>query len=1155
LTQAIAAIEGTSTGDTVIEWTETPGSVSLSGSSGQTSVRFAWTGLSGMSAAIRDGGQIFSRTTLGAGSTLNLAIPYRSYRRSMDIVLFDANGAVVKTLATWAVNRNYLESGYNSSYALPEFPRIEERTVPRGPSIPALRANVAATTDALIDAEALEAALSYTQGWLHGWMDELQGIETRAEALRAETGELEALVEAPITPSLAVASIDGLRVTFVAATPEDTASVRMRLPEDQARFGTVEDYYRSTFGSAAQAALFSATVGTLGGTRATPLTVTFDQRLPTGQYVWELPGGADTVTLWWHQPTKALLVNDGERWRPDAGSASTLAARAVQEAQVVQWQADVEGTLALQREILARGVSIDSPALRNIQGTQLLEKLGALPTNGLLPSEDFATLFFRAYPHLTDSAILRRAEESYGADPRNQLGWYEEKYRDNAREQLHIAERHRDTYWQLLTQVTDLAVTRALRLWQGTDPTEVTREIQTALDQWRNQHGEAIGAMTRIGYPAWPDATAVLAIGQRLLDREAALLLSNQNAAADQRAEDDVLRSQNLRLTADGQWVAISTNIQVVADAERPSRADRQIQAILRNSTDARILAWKEAVGEDAVRAIAGTAPRVAGDTTERTIDANGDVSTVMTVESLSRIRTLAIQALDSARARWATMEIAHFTTLLEAAEGLLGLIPEGSTKPDLARHLRGREWADYVERTTTDPTTLRFGEFSSLLRNVTLRPIFSLPLEAGERRNYSITLDSNETDWRGFILQSEQLVSIALSGLGATLRVLWVGEDGQETVVSGSEGARSFTGRLAAGRYVVEMRDLGAPMPAPEGMTASFPNTPRTLSIIAAATATSRVEGVITREGSPDVFDVRMSVAVFNEGNSQPRTDYHSIDFPTPNPSQPVWVIVHGMDDSERSGSLLSVARELALSGMQVITINWEDAAEAILKTGTDAPWTKDVGEWTASQLIGLGFKPESIHFAGHSHGSYVAFAAARRVMQLTGGSQVNAIVALDPAGNVPAISGFDDSIIDFRAVTRNSVAIEGSWIAGSNRLAATADVSFQIDSADTNTPFTEHGLPVTTFASMLRSERLLSGQLPSALTLAGIMTSAEHQDRTLEDNVYRESYEGIITIDTMNSPDGDYLIGVPRTIQYRLDGMETDTIRSLVEPEATIR
>ena len=151
-----------------------------------------------------------------------------------------------------------------------------------------------------------------------------------------------------------------------------------------------------------------------------------------------------------------------------------------------------------------------------------------------------------------------------------------------------------------------------------------------------------------------------------------------------------------------------------------------------------------------------------------------------------------------------------------------------------------------------------------------------------------------------------------------------------------------------------------------------------------------------------------------------------------------------------------------------------------------------------------------------------------AEEVDKITEGrEQINAIVALDPAGNWPLLSGHNHTVIDFKKFTRNSIALEGSWIAGSNALAGTADVSFKIHSPETFTTqiSTEHGLPPAVFAATLDQGLQCPGAIAEHLSLKRIMTPAdrnENESRYLM-NAHDEIFEGIIDISVEMKPQND--------------------------------
>lgn len=307
--------------------------------------------------------------------------------------------------------------------------------------------------------------------------------------------------------------------------------------------------------------------------------------------------------------------------------------------------------------------------------------------------------------------------------------------------------------------------------------------------------------------------------------------------------------------------------------------------------------------------------------------------------------------------------------------------------------------------------------------------------------------------------------------------------------------------------------------------------------------------EGRISREGISKVLPVRLSVAEYSGYDRKEATN--ELD-----PSKPVWVVVHGMWSSEKAGNIDVAARELTMSGMQVVMLDWEKAAVPQVITD-DAAWTPAVGQWAALQLLSLGFAPEKINIVGHSHGTYVAFEFATEVMKGADGRQINALVALDPAGNFSPVSGYDATKIDFASVSRTSLALEGSFGAGSDALAATADLTFRVLSSSWSilsgslSITTQHALPVSAFARLLALGRDASNNLPTQLQLPYIMQSEDYCEELLQEGTFFGRYEGTIDLYTpVWDEQQQYFIADPEVIRYRGKMDNVDAIRTFLRP-----
>lgn len=433
-----------------------------------------------------------------------------------------------------------------------------------------------------------------------------------------------------------------------------------------------------------------------------------------------------------------------------------------------------------------------------------------------------------------------------------------------------------------------------------------------------------------------------------------------------------------------------------------------------------------------------------------------------------------------------------------------------------------------------------------------------NLSMEPGSSRYVTFTpeQDSMVNFWTPSVKGRDLTLTIQGKGLPS---------EGYSSKKAGQTGESISIKLLAGVQYTMTVQDstehYGKII---NGKVVSATNFTAPLSMEIKHFNSAEIVGRISLEGNDKTMPVSMRVAEFaaDENNELKRKTNYNLDPKNGgvnklDPTKPVWVVVHGMNDSEKGG-MERVARELRLSSMQVVTIDWEDAADSILFLGTDAPWTKSVGEWVAARLIGMGFDPSHINFAGHSHGTYVGYAMANKVMELKNDATINAFVGLDPAGNVPLLSGFKVGDMDFGKVSRNATVIEGSLAAGSNSLAGTADTAFQVDSPSTLRPSTEHALPVSTFANLLAAGRNHAQQLPTSLLLSQLMTHQNQQFESLKKNQYRDVYEGIITVDARERTDlygNDYDDAILRRIISRQEGMMTEDIDHILPLDEIIR
>lgn len=442
-----------------------------------------------------------------------------------------------------------------------------------------------------------------------------------------------------------------------------------------------------------------------------------------------------------------------------------------------------------------------------------------------------------------------------------------------------------------------------------------------------------------------------------------------------------------------------------------------------------------------------------------------------------------------------------------------------------------------------------------ALLLNVNKLQPASIPFDITEKKMVNFSVEASEVALAATNINS--MPAIVPPNMKGNVRMVLTGTTAEGYPVSwsterGAGSGESMSGMLSPGSYRLEIFDETDYLSAfnmSEETTIGLTALPLNFSIVPHNSA--NIEGRISIEGSPKVMPVSMRVAEFKDGNRI--SDYSTV---TPlNKNAPIWVVIHGMNSAEDTTNMKNLAEELTLNKPltgQVVTVDWKEAArDPLLPLGEDAPWTPAVGIWVASQLLSQGFPAGSINFVGHSHGTYVSYFAAAHI-QLKKSATINALVALDPAGNVQIVSGFNSNDINFKNVSHNSIAIEGSFVSGSNYLASTADLSFQVDSADSIRPSVEHSLPIGTFTNLLAYERAIPGQINPSLTLREIMKSSDNQTVQLAINEYRASYEGIIEALFIEGKDayGTYYIGIPKKITTKLVGSTLEEILYVIPP-----
>jgi predicted alpha/beta hydrolase family esterase len=401
--------------------------------------------------------------------------------------------------------------------------------------------------------------------------------------------------------------------------------------------------------------------------------------------------------------------------------------------------------------------------------------------------------------------------------------------------------------------------------------------------------------------------------------------------------------------------------------------------------------------------------------------------------------------------------------------------------------------------------------------------------------RTFSVTADVMANFW----------VNAPLTNIGGvvTYRNLSITISGHNLAKSYSSNHATTTAgesislKLTPGEYTVTVVDLTnyGTQSSPQAPAFNVP-----LGVDIQHYLKTKIVGRVSTESSTQTMPVSLSVAEFSaSGQRKESSEVNPLD-----PSKPVWVVIHGMDSSDKSNSILALAKAFAgYQNIQVVTLNWEEAAKDGFVTSFDSGdvrWAPAIGQWVARQLMAAGFSPGSINIAGHSHGSYVGFEMATEIQRISKGDQINSFVAMDAAGNAPIWSGYDHTKINFANVSKNAVAFDSAYALSSDSLTGTADVSFRIKTNSSVSIADQHGLSVTAFANILEHEKGSPGALSNYLSLGNLMASADSNKQKYQPNVLGEVFEGDIYVDVEDRQGigGTYKNATPKGIMMKQIG-----------------
>jgi thioesterase domain-containing protein len=197
------------------------------------------------------------------------------------------------------------------------------------------------------------------------------------------------------------------------------------------------------------------------------------------------------------------------------------------------------------------------------------------------------------------------------------------------------------------------------------------------------------------------------------------------------------------------------------------------------------------------------------------------------------------------------------------------------------------------------------------------------------------------------------------------------------------------------------------------------------------------------------------------------------SVDGAPIDSSLPTWLLIHGFgsEPSTLTSVIAALQRDLATlpgnSPFQILTLDWSRGAGNPLTVEDLVP---RVAEWASNQLSSHHFEGSSLNLIGHSFGSYVADEIAEFFWE--GQSQVNSLVALDPAAEFPLVGNYDASdSVNFARHSRWSWSfIDGATLDLNNAAtAATAHEAFVLEDVGSFDPITSHREVRSVFANLL--------------------------------------------------------------------------------------
>lgn len=966
--------------------------------------------------------------------------------------------------------------------------------------------------------ERIQATALNVGGAMSKWTKEQSLFDTHPWQLLSEvTREGLFTNNAPKRPMLSVVNLSGPNVTLFFSGSTEGRTVRLN------DMGSPGD-------------LGSKTVIATHDDEQQTATVTINAQNPSGTYAVQLLDAQmriiGSLPLHWNQDTKVLSLTDASHAFTPAASIHDegflsyeelfTQAKSEEDAQIV-----VAGPAAAKEQLFS-GVASAIPVgfvpdfnmnyskiFKEQAQLQLLDLAARSGVNFILTSEQMRYAFLEFNPE-----YKRTGNGGFEADKGVFLGQFVQKF---------------NGYYQMAARLLQktMDVVLAARQGKNTDTLEYWRGLHAYFE--RDYYGQQIAAAKMVGVPV-ADVSAMLSAVQAIYDNQFDAFLAFQDATYTAMInKQNEFKNWQPAVSKEG-----SSN-------SRDGMNSHESERMLRAQVKARDAAIARGVAGDSLQMY--NRGIMLAENNHQKVLAGTTVYAYGVPESTAKHNfeiVLESEGLGTPEERAA----AYLKANPEARQYLAGL--EGVQQEDIAmRYLAAYPddntiidslsvgMQDKVKSTLArakSPTVVMEREMDIAWREVVVMTdnivlhAAANNIEPISTKNESreVTVKPGGKHLYAFSIAVPTMVNISMSASEKDAQGPWIDPpranfslqlrkaDGTSIQYSGrdAESGDTISVRLDAGTYELITSDSTS-YPSIAGMTS------KELKTIGLPTAryqfearpynSAQIMGRISIDGNPQTMPVSMRVAeFFDDGERKKTKDVRGLDI-----NKPVWVVIHGMGNSEDSIAIKELTK--ALYGLsekehiQVVTVDWKDAA----KDGVfiqDANWAKAVGDWAAEQLIKLGFPPSYINAGVHSHGTYGGFFMSKRIHEMTG-QQMNTLVAMDSAMNIPPVSGQSFGQIDFRQYTKNSLAIDSSIVAGSDALAAKADVTLKVNTGSLNT-FANHQAGMNVLTSIFNREKSSSGSFSQFLSLKQIMSSAESNKVLYAENAYTGIFEGVIDV-----------------------------------------